>query len=66
MSWSTTQKGDIITIAISRDNKILASGNEDSTILLYNISEQKAVNGLLRGHTRVNALYIRESKYSDA
>jgi WD40 repeat protein len=52
MSWSTTQKGDIITIAISRDNKILASGNEDSTILLYNISEQKAVNGLLRGHTR--------------
>ena len=67
MSWCTTQTRYIRAIAISRDNKILASGSQDSTILLFNIGgEQKTVNGLLRGHTEVNALYVRDSKYSDA
>jgi WD40 repeat protein len=65
MSWCSMQTGITRTIAVSRDSKMLASGSQDSTILLFNIGEQKAVNELLRGHTKVNALYVRDSKYSD-
>jgi WD40 repeat protein len=67
ISWSTTQTGYIRTIAISRDN-ILASGNDDSTILLYHVDEKKAVNELLRGHTNVRISYVQDSpcRYSDA
>ena len=58
---STEQTGYIRTVAISLDNKILAAGSDNLSIILYNMDMQSVINQALRGHNGVsalNALYI--------
>ena len=50
---STGQTGYIWAIAISPDNKILAAGSEDGSIILYDMDTRKMIDKLITGHNGV-------------
>lgn len=50
-AWTTGQKGYIRAIAISPDNKVLAAGSDDNTIVLYDMDRRSTINQPLTGHT---------------
>ncbi|KAI9435568.1 WD40-repeat-containing domain protein [Lactarius indigo] len=52
-AWTTGLTGYIRAIAISPDNKVLAAGSGDKTIVLYDVDRRSTVNQPLRGHTSV-------------
>jgi WD40 repeat protein len=54
-AWTTGQTGYIRAIAISSNNKILAAGSDDHTIVLYDIVTRSAMSQPIRGHTGVSA-----------
>lgn len=63
-AWSTGQTGYIRAVAISPDNKILAAGSDDCSIMLYNMDTRVVINQPMRGHNGVsvsNAFYITYS-----
>ena len=63
-AWTTGQTGYIRAVAISPDNKILAAGSDDCSIMLYNIDTRSVINQPIRGHSGVsvsNPFYITYS-----
>lgn len=50
-AWTTGQSGYIRAIAISPDNKILAAGSDDYTIVLFDMDQRSVINQPLKGHT---------------
>ena len=63
-AWSTGQTGYIRAVAMSPDNKILAAGSDDSSIVLYDMDRRSAINQPIRGHNGVcvsRAFYITYS-----
>jgi WD40 repeat protein len=63
-AWSTGQTGYIRAIAMSPDNKILAAGSDDYSIILYNMDTRSVINQPMRGHNGVsetNILYTPRS-----
>ncbi|KAI0296962.1 WD40-repeat-containing domain protein [Multifurca ochricompacta] len=50
-AWTTGQTGYIRAIALSPDNKILAAGSDDTTIVLYDMDRKSVINQPLKGHT---------------
>ena len=63
-TWSTGRTGLIGAIAMSPDNKILAAGSNDYSIVLYNMDTRSEINQPMRGHNGVSAsitLYITYS-----
>ena len=68
-AWSTGQTGYIRAIAMSPDNKILAAGSDDYSIVLYNMDTRSVINQPMRGHNGVgasNILYITYSRNPQA
>jgi len=63
-AWSTGQTGYIRAIAISPDNKILAAGSDDSSIILYNMDTRSVINQPMRGHNGVSASSALSTTYS--
>ncbi|KAH8993139.1 hypothetical protein EDB92DRAFT_1855060 [Lactarius akahatsu] len=59
-AWTTGQSGYIRAIAISPDNKVLAAGSDDNTIVLYDMDGRSTINQPLKGHT----LAIRSLSFS--
>jgi WD40 repeat protein len=53
-AWSTGQSGYIKAIALSPDNKVLAAGSDDYTIVLYDMDRRSVINQPLKGHTAVS------------
>ena len=53
--WSTGQTGYIRAIAISPNGKILAAGNNDHSIILYNMDTRKMIGIPIRGHYGVRS-----------
>ena len=52
-AWTTEQAGYIMAIVISPDdNKVLAAGSDDNTIVLYDMDKRSMINQPLRGHTQ--------------
>src|SRR5260221_1526850 len=63
-AWSTGQTDYIRAVAMSPNNKILAAGSNDCSIVLYNMDTRSVINQPMRGHHGVsasNALYISHS-----
>jgi len=63
-AWTTGQTGYIRAVAMSPDNKILASGSDDYSIMLYNMDTRSVIGQPIRGHNGVsvsNAFYIMYS-----
>ena len=52
-AWSTGQTGYIKTISVSLDNKILAAGSDDSSIVLFNMDTRTMINQPIKGHNGV-------------
>ena len=50
---STVKTGFSMAIAISPDNKILATGNNDSSIILYDMDTRKMIHKPMTGHNGV-------------
>ncbi|KAH9003888.1 WD40-repeat-containing domain protein [Lactarius hatsudake] len=50
-AWTTGQTGYIMAIAMSPDNKVLAAGSNDSTIVLYDMDKRSTIGLPLTGHT---------------
>ena len=55
-AWTTGQTGYIRAVAISRDEKVLAAGSGDCSIMLYNIDTRSVINQPIRGHNGVGVL----------
>ena len=55
MTCSTGKTGYIIATAISPDDKTLAVGCNDSSIILYDIDTLSVIKQPIRGHNGVNA-----------
>jgi WD40 repeat protein len=53
-AWSTGQTDYIRAIAISPNSKILATGSDDYSIILYNMETRKMINKPIRGHKGVS------------
>ncbi len=53
-AWSTGQTDYIRAIAISPDNKILAAGSDDCSIMLYDMDTRKVIHKLIKGHNGVS------------
>jgi len=53
-AWSTGQTGYIRAIAISPDDKILAAGSDDYSIVLYNMDTRSMISQAIRGHDGVS------------
>lgn len=65
-AWSTGQTGNIRAIAISPDSKTLVTGNDDCSIILYDISDmnaRKMINQPIRGHKRVSSSDFLHTRY---
>ena len=63
-TWSPGRTYYFVAIAMSPDNKILAAGSDDYSIVLYNMDTRSVINQPMRGHTGVSAsitLYITYS-----
>ena len=52
-AWSTGQTNHVRAIAVSPDGKILATGGDDHSILLYDMDTRKTIRKPIRGHNRV-------------
>ena len=52
-AWSTGQTDYIRAIAISPDDKILAAGSDDYSIMLYDMDTRKMISKPIRGHNDV-------------
>src|SRR5712691_5873453 len=63
-AWSTGQTGYINAIAMSPDNKILAAGSNDYSIILYNMDMRSVINQPMRGHNGVSASNALDITYS--
>ena len=57
-AWSAGQTSSIRAIAISPDNKILAAGGHDCSIVLFNMDTRSMINQTIRGHTGVRGWNI--------
>lgn len=55
VALSTGQTGYIRTIVISPDDKTLAVGCNDSSIILYDMDTRNMINQPIRGHNGVSA-----------
>ena len=63
-AWTTGQTGYIRAVAISSDNKILAAGSDDCSIMLYNIDTRSVINQPMRGHSGVSVSNVLNITYS--
>jgi WD40 repeat protein len=57
-AWSTGQTEYIRAIAVSPDGKILAAGNNDYSIILYDMETRKMIRKPIRGHNGVRILVV--------
>ena len=57
-AWTTGQIGYVVAIAITPDNKILAAGSDDWTIVLFDMDKRTTINNPIRGHSGVSASKI--------
>ncbi|KAI9459860.1 hypothetical protein BJY52DRAFT_1364640 [Lactarius psammicola] len=66
-AWVTGQTGYIRAIAISPDNKVLAAGSDDSTIVLYDMDGRSTINQPLTGHTSVSifGIWVKSQNFAD-
>jgi WD40 repeat protein len=53
-AWSTGQRDYIWAIAISPDNKVLAAGGDDHSIILYDMDTRKMIDKPIKGHNGVS------------
>jgi WD40 repeat protein len=63
-AWSTGQTGYIRAIAMSPDNKILAAGSNDRSIILYDMNKRTMINHPIKGHTGVSIVNNLHTVYS--
>lgn len=64
-AWTTGQSGYIRAIAISPDNKVLAAGSDDCTIVLYDMDRRSTINQPLKGHTAVRIFELGSQNSAD-
>ena len=57
-AWLTGQTGYIRAIAISPDDKILAAGSNDYSIILYDMDTRKMIGMPIRGHNGVRTSHV--------
>lgn len=58
-AWTTGQSNYIRALAISPDNRVLAAGSDDNTIVLYDMDSRSPINQPLTGHTSVSIFGLR-------
>ncbi len=63
-AWSTGQRGYISAIAISPDNKILAAGIDDCSIILYDMDTRKMIDKPIKGHNGVSTSDVPHTAYA--
>jgi WD40 repeat protein len=64
-AWATGQSGYIRAIAISPDNKVMAAGSDDYTIVLYDMDRRSTINQPLKGHTGVSVFGLEYKESAD-
>jgi len=53
----------IMTIAMSPDNKILAAGSDDYSIMLYDMDARKIIHKPIKGHNGVGTSDVLHIAY---
>ena len=62
-AWSTGQTGYIRAIAMSPDNKVLAAGSNDNSIVLYNMETREIIHKPIKGHNGVSTSDVLHTAY---
>ncbi len=62
-AWSMGRMDYIMTIAMSPDNKILAAGSDDYSIMLYDMDARKIIHKPIKGHNGVGTSDVLHIAY---
>jgi len=63
-AWSIGKMGYIMIIAVSPGGKVLAAGNSDYSITLYDMDTRKMIRNQIRGHNRVRTSDILHTPHT--